>query len=94
MIRATPKPKETIAQKFYRLSECESMAEFARKTNFHPVTIRTYLLPSDRKSWRPAPLMAMHNWAQSIKNGGGPGIAIGLWPDGEVTFEVEENKEA
>tara|TARA_R110001583_G_scaffold88352_2_gene229261 strand:- start:873 stop:1148 length:276 start_codon:yes stop_codon:yes gene_type:complete len=90
MIRTTPKPKETHAQKFYRLSKCKSMAEFARKTSFHPVTIRTYLLPSDRKSWRPTPIPALHNWAQALKQGGGPSIAIGLWPDGEVTFEVEK----
>ena len=94
MSRPTPKPRETPAQKFYRLSECKSMAEFARKTDFHPVTIRTYLLPSDRKSWRSAPIPALHQWAQSIKQSGGPSIAIGLWPDGEVTFEVEEKEEA
>ncbi len=88
--RSTPRPKETPAQKFYRLSTVKSMAEFARIVDFHPVTIRTYLLPSDRKSWKEAPIASLHDWAQSIKNSGGPSIAIGLWPDGEVTFEVEE----
>jgi hypothetical protein len=94
MSRPTPKPKETYAQKLYRLSECTSMAEFARQADFHPVTIRTYLLPSDRKSWRAAPIPTLHMWAQKIKEKGGPSIAIGLWPDGEVTFEVEEKEEA
>ena len=91
MLRPTPRLKETIAQKFYRFSECKSMAEFARRTGFHPVTIRTYLLPSDRKSWRPVALSALHEWSQKLKDSGGPSIAIGLWPDGEVTLEVEEN---
>tara|TARA_R110002012_G_scaffold12735_7_gene56282 strand:+ start:5361 stop:5636 length:276 start_codon:yes stop_codon:yes gene_type:complete len=88
--RPTPKPKETNAQKFYRLSESKSMADFARIVGFHAVTVRTYLLPSDRKSWKKAPISCLHDWAKSLKENGGPSIAIGLWPDGDVTFEVEQ----
>ena len=83
---------KTTAQKFYKMSGCKTMAEFAKKTKFHPVTIRTYLLPDDRPSWRKAPIQALHTWARELKNEGGPGIAIGLWPDGEVTLALEDSK--
>lgn len=82
--------KETLARRFYQVSGAPSLAEFARLTNFHPVTVRAYMLPEDRKSYRPVSLSALHSWAKELKRSGGPGITIGLWPDGDITLQVEE----
>lgn len=82
-------PKETLAQKFYKMSKCNSKAELARKVEDHPVMVRVYLLGKKTKSWRPVPLHRLHLWAGKLLKNGGPAISVGLWSDGEITLEYE-----
>lgn len=82
-------PKETLAQKFYKMSKCNSKAELARKVEDHPVMVRVYLLEKKTKSWRAVPLHRLHLWASMLAKNGGPPISMGLWSDGEITLEYE-----
>ncbi len=84
---------ETVAQKFYRLSGCSSKVEFAKKIGYHEMATRLYLLREDRKSRKPCNPNTLHRWARSLASGGGPRITIGLWPDGEITMQTEEDTE-
>ena len=81
---------ETVAHKFYRLSGCPSKSEFARQIGFHDISTRMYLMNPGTKSRKPCNPNTLHRWAKSLADGGGARIVLGLWPDGEVTMQIED----
>ena len=83
--------KETVAQKFYRLSGCETKVQFAKIVGYHEMAIRAYLLTRGSKTRKPCRPNTLHKWAQSLEESGGPRIAIGLWPDGAITMQIEDD---
>jgi len=83
--------KETVAQKFYRLSGCETKVQFAKIIGYHEMATRLYLSGRHVKSRKPCRPNTLHKWAQSLAAYGGPRIAIGLWPDGDITMQIEDD---
>lgn len=83
--------KETVAQKFYRLSGCETKVQFAKIIGYHEMATRLYLCGRDKKSRKPCKPNTLHRWAKSLAAHGGPKIAIGLWSDGDITMQIEDD---